>query len=91
MLMIYRIRGAILCGILLVSIISWPRPTPVTYFPYNPTGDSNFDFFRQVVTFRPIQNTLNAIDYDYQDGKTWIALITFLYVYVAFPNRVTFR
>lgn len=80
LLMMYRIRGAILCGILLVSIISWPRPTPVTYFPHTATGDANFDFFKKVVTFRPIQNTLNAIDYDYKDGKIWLALVTFLYV-----------
>jgi adenine/guanine/hypoxanthine permease len=81
-LMMYRIRGAILCGILLVSIISWPRSTAVTYFPYTPAGDANFDFFAKVVTFRPIKYTLNAIDYDYKDGKIWLALITFLYVYV---------
>jgi AGZA family xanthine/uracil permease-like MFS transporter len=80
--MMYRVRGAILCGILLVSIISWPRPTAVTYFPYTPTGDANFDFFRKIVAFRPIQHTLNAMEYDYKDGKIWLALITFLYVYV---------
>lgn len=84
LLMMYRIRGAILVGILLVSIISWPRPTSVTYFPYTPAGDANFDFFRKVVTFRPIQHTLNAIDYDYKDGQIWIALVTFLYVYVLY-------
>lgn len=76
----YRIRGAILCGILLVSIISWPRPTAVTYFPHTPIGDANFDFFKKVVTWRPIKHTLNAIDYEYSDGKIWLALITFLYV-----------
>ncbi|KAG9043736.1 hypothetical protein FS842_001731 [Serendipita sp. 407] len=80
LLMMYRIRGAILFGILLVSIISWPRPTEITYFPHNPIGDASFDFFKKVVTFRPIQRTLNAIDYDYSDGKIWLALITFLYV-----------
>jgi AGZA family xanthine/uracil permease-like MFS transporter len=80
LLMMYRIRGAILCGILLVSIISWPRQTAVTYFPYTPTGEANFDFFKKVVTFRPISHTLNAIDYDYMDPKIWLALITFLYV-----------
>ena len=44
--MLYRVRGAIIIGILLVSIISWPRPTSVTYFPHTPVGDSNFDFFK---------------------------------------------
>lgn len=48
MLMMYRVKGAIIAGILLVSIISWPRPTPVTYFPYTPVGDDAFNFFKQV-------------------------------------------
>ncbi|EGD84571.2 uncharacterized protein TERG_00849 [Trichophyton rubrum CBS 118892] len=29
-LMMYRVKGAIIAGILLVSVISWPRPTNVT-------------------------------------------------------------
>ncbi|KAG6828241.1 hypothetical protein H0H92_008675 [Tricholoma furcatifolium] len=63
MLMLYRIRGAILIGILLVSIISWPRPTSVTYFPYTEAGDALFDYFKKVVTFRPIGMIGNAIDF----------------------------
>ncbi|EKD03903.1 nucleoside transporter [Trichosporon asahii var. asahii CBS 8904] len=39
MLMMYRVKGAIIAGILLVSIISWPRNSPVTYFPHTPLGD----------------------------------------------------
>ncbi|KAK4125166.1 hypothetical protein N657DRAFT_644001 [Parathielavia appendiculata] len=82
MLMMYRVKGAIIAGILLVSIISWPRTTPVTYFPYTPVGDSNFDFFRKVVDFHPIQNVLNVQRWDIGDygGQFGLALITFLYV-----------
>ncbi|KAK6434583.1 hypothetical protein LTR95_009226, partial [Oleoguttula sp. CCFEE 5521] len=74
--------GAIIAGILLVSIISWPRPTPVTYFPHTELGDSAFDFFKQVVAFRPIKNILvvqrwNVSEYGAQFG---LAFITFLYV-----------
>ena len=58
MLMMYRVKGAIIAGILLVSIISWPRGTSVTYFPYTETGDSAFDFFKQVVAFHPIKRIL---------------------------------
>lgn len=60
--MIYRVRGAILIGIFLVSIISWPRPTPVTLFPYTPAGDVAFDYFKQVVSFRKLEKVGNALD-----------------------------
>ncbi|KAG6841600.1 hypothetical protein C0991_009356 [Blastosporella zonata] len=80
LLMLYRVRGAILIGIFLVSIISWPRPTPVTYFPHTDAGDALFDFFKKVVTFRPIGIVGKAIDFNYRNGKVWYALITFLYV-----------
>lgn len=82
MLMMYRVKGAIIAGILLVSIISWPRGTPVTYFPYTSVGDDSFDFFRKVVSFRAIENTLNVQDWNIGNygGQFGLALITFLYV-----------
>ncbi|KAF8180856.1 purine transporter [Pholiota molesta] len=79
-LMMYRVRGAILIGILLTSIISWPRGTPVTYFPHTDAGDALFDYFKKVVTFHKLQKIGNAIDYHYGNGRVWYALITFLYV-----------
>jgi xanthine/uracil/vitamin C permease (AzgA family) len=60
--MVYRIKGALLIGIFITSIISWPRPTAVTYFPHTPAGDDLFAFFKQVVTFHPLQHTGNALD-----------------------------
>ncbi|CAE6466020.1 unnamed protein product [Rhizoctonia solani] len=80
LLLLYRVRGAIIIGILLVSIISWPRTTSVTLFPHTPVGDSNFDFFKKVVTFHKLEKIGNALDYNYAKGQVWIALITFLYV-----------
>jgi adenine/guanine/hypoxanthine permease len=62
LLMLYRVKGALLIGITLTSIISWPRPTSVTAFPYTEAGDAAFDFFKQVVTFRPIGSIANALD-----------------------------
>ncbi len=62
LLMMYRIRGAILIGIFLVSIISWPRPTAVTYFPHTDAGDQLFDYFKKVVTFHKLEKIGNAID-----------------------------
>jgi AGZA family xanthine/uracil permease-like MFS transporter len=60
--MLYRVRGAILIGIFLTAIVSWPRPTAVTFFPHTPAGDALFDYFKQVVTFHRIQKVGNVID-----------------------------
>lgn len=81
-LLAYRVKGAIILGIMLVSIISWPRNTDVTYFPHTPVGDDAFNFFKKVVTFHPIGETLVAQDWNISgvSGQFGLALITFLYV-----------
>ncbi|KAI9742046.1 MAG: hypothetical protein M1834_000436 [Cirrosporium novae-zelandiae] len=81
-LQMYRIKGAIIAGILLVSIISWPRPTSVTYFPYTAEGNDSFDFFKKVVTFHPIRKVLSAQEWNLSNasGQFGLAFITFLYV-----------
>jgi xanthine/uracil/vitamin C permease (AzgA family) len=59
------IKGAIISGIALVSIISWPRNTPVTYFPHNDIlGDSRYNFFKDVIAFHKIEKTLNVLEWD---------------------------
>lgn len=81
-LIMYRVKGAIIAGILLVSIISWPRTTDVTYFPYTVVGNSNFDFFKKVVDFHQIGRTLSVQRWNVSGygGQFGLALITFLYV-----------
>ncbi|CAD6448855.1 c6baf8e1-2afa-419e-8a48-4b87c7667de8 [Sclerotinia trifoliorum] len=81
-LMAYRVKGAIIAGILLVAIISWPRSTSVTYFTHDDVGNANFDFFKKVVTFHGIQETLVAQDWNVAGvtGQFGLAFITFLYV-----------
>ncbi|CAG8951709.1 hypothetical protein HYFRA_00005509, partial [Hymenoscyphus fraxineus] len=82
-LMMYRVKGAIIFGILLVSVISWPRETPLTYFPHTNIGDFKFNFFKKIVTFHPIEHVLGAQDWDISGAHTtqfMVALITFLYV-----------
>ncbi|KAI0838114.1 hypothetical protein F5Y06DRAFT_297108 [Hypoxylon sp. FL0890] len=82
LLMMYRVKGAIIAGILLVSIISWPRGTSVTYFPYTAVGDDAFDFFKQVVDLHKITKTLTVQRWDISEygGQFGLAFITFLYV-----------
>jgi AGZA family xanthine/uracil permease-like MFS transporter len=81
-LMMYRVKGAIIFGILLVSIISWPRGTAVTNFPHTKLGDDNFDFFKKVVTFHPITRILAVQEWNVSEyaGQWGLAFITFLYV-----------
>ena len=82
MLLLYRVKGAIIAGIILVSVISWPRTTPVTYFPYTELGDSNFNFFKKVVDFHQIKHVMNVQEWNIGSygGQFGLALITFLYV-----------
>ncbi|KAK3896672.1 hypothetical protein C8A05DRAFT_39781 [Staphylotrichum tortipilum] len=82
MLLLYRVKGAIIAGIILVSVISWPRTTPVTYFPHTEVGDAMFDFFKKVVDFHQIENVLNVQRWSIggYGNQFGLALITFLYV-----------
>ncbi len=82
MLMMYRVKGAIIAGILLVSIISWPRTTVLTYFPYTEVGNDAFDYFRKVVDFHKISRTLTVQSFNLAShgSQFGLALITFLYV-----------
>ncbi|PHH88716.1 hypothetical protein CDD83_7176 [Cordyceps sp. RAO-2017] len=81
-LSLYRVRGAVIAGILLVSLASWPRRTAVTAFPDTPVGDAAFDFFRRVAAFHPIRRILAVQRWDVgrYAGQFGLALATFLYV-----------
>ena len=82
LLIMYKVKSAMIIGIAFVSILSWPRPTGFTYFPYTADGNDRFEFFRKVVTFHPIQNTLVAQDWNIGAAGSHfvLALFTFLYV-----------
>jgi AGZA family xanthine/uracil permease-like MFS transporter len=86
LLMTYKVRGAMIVGIALVSIFSWPRNTSVTYFPHTDIGDSRFEFFKNVVAFHPIQRILAVQDWTLSTiegnvaGQFILAVFTMLYV-----------
>lgn len=81
-LMVYRIKGAIIIGILFVSCVSWPRSTAVTFFPGTAAGDDSFEFFREVVSFHKIETTLAVQQWDISGyGRQFgLVLVTLLYV-----------
>ena len=53
-LLLYRVRGALLLGIIFIAITSWPRVSEVTLFPYTEAGQNMFDYFKQVVKVQPL-------------------------------------
>ncbi len=81
-LMSFRVKYALITGIALVSILSWPRNTAVTYFPHGEDGDSRFEFFKQVVSFHPHPEDAQCLEWNVgQHGSQFaLALFTFLYV-----------
>jgi AGZA family xanthine/uracil permease-like MFS transporter len=82
-LMMYRVKGALYIGILLVSIISWPRNTVVTAFPNTSVGDDSFEYFKKIVSFRPLKHVLGVQNWHITGAHSAdfaIALMTFLYV-----------
>ncbi|CAG2003260.1 unnamed protein product [Fusarium graminearum] len=81
-LMAFRVKFAFLVGILLVSVVSWPRGTSVTYFPNTTEGDSRFDFFRQVTSFHPMKHTFNALDWEITEHGTQFVLTLFTFLYM---------
>ncbi|TGJ83411.1 hypothetical protein E0Z10_g5353 [Xylaria hypoxylon] len=82
-LMAFKVKSAIIIGIGLVSILSWPRNTSFTYFPYTTEGESRYEFFRQIVAFHPIETTLAVQQWNLSGAsgaQFALALVTFLYV-----------
>lgn len=80
---IRQVKGAIIYGIAIVSIMSWPRNTSFSYFPHTEAGDDRFNYFKNVVGFHPIRHTLVAQEWDLSGatgGQFALALFTFLYV-----------
>ncbi|EAQ86043.1 hypothetical protein CHGG_07296 [Chaetomium globosum CBS 148.51] len=82
-LMAFRVKGAIIIGIAFVSILSWPRNTPLTHFPNTPDGDERFSYFSKVVSFHPIQRTLLQQQWDLTgEAGTHVAIALFTFLYV---------
>ncbi|KAK1283477.1 Adenine/guanine permease AZG1 [Acorus calamus] len=75
------VSGAMIYGILFVTIVSWFRNTSVTAFPHTSAGDAAYDYFKKVVDVHRIENTLGALSFSgARGGRFWEALVTFLYV-----------
>ncbi|TID20329.1 hypothetical protein E2P81_ATG07630 [Venturia nashicola] len=81
-LMSYKVKSAIVIGISVVTIMSWPRDTTFTYFPRTQEGNDRFEFFKKVAVIHPIKHTLNAIDWNVFQAPSQFALALFTFLYV---------
>ncbi|PTD08334.1 putative xanthine/uracil permease [Fusarium culmorum] len=88
-LMAFRVKFAFLVGILLVSVVSWPRGTSITYFTNATEGDSRFDLFRQVTSFHPMKHTFNALDWEIAEHGTQFVLTLFTFLHVDIIDATT--
>lgn len=79
--LIYRVKGAIIYGIIFVTAVSWFRGTSVTVFPDTPAGNDSFSYFKNVVSVHRIKSTAFALKFgSLGQGRFWLAFLTFLYV-----------
>ncbi|KAH9314757.1 hypothetical protein KI387_023384 [Taxus chinensis] len=79
--LVRNVKGAMIYGIVFVTGISWFRNTGVTFFPDNPTGEANYQYFQKVVDVHRISGTAGALSFkEFHSGQLWEALVTFLYV-----------
>ncbi|KAJ0028847.1 hypothetical protein Pint_35029 [Pistacia integerrima] len=79
--LVKNIKGAMIYGIVFVTMISWFRNTAVTAFPNTPSGNSAYQYFKKVVDVHVIKTTAGALSFNgLRTGSFWEALITFLYV-----------
>lgn len=76
-----KVSGGIIYGILVVTLLSWIRSTPFTYFPHTPEGTAAFNYMSKIVEFHPIHKTAGALRFGYAaTSQFWTALATFLYI-----------
>lgn len=83
-MIIKRMKGAIIAGVLFVTIISWFKGHSASFFDcderYIPDCDARYDAFKKVAEVRSLQKTGGALSFNLSKWDTWAALLTFFYV-----------
>ncbi|KAG5050220.1 hypothetical protein AAZX31_04G201700 [Glycine max] len=76
-----NIKGAMIYGIVFVTVVSWFRGTRVTAFPNTDAGNSAHEYLKKVVDVHTIKTTAGALSFkNIGKGYFWEAVVTFLYV-----------
>ncbi|KAK7317018.1 hypothetical protein RJT34_00896 [Clitoria ternatea] len=79
--LVKNIKGAMIYGIVFVTVVSWFRNTRVTAFPNTDAGNSAHKYFKKVVDIHTIKTTAGALSFkSIGKGYFWEAVVTFLYV-----------
>ena len=79
--LVKNIKGAMIYGIVFVTVVSWFRNTLVTAFPDTVSGNSAHQYFKKIVDVHAIESTAGALSFSGMGkGNFWEALFTFLYV-----------
>ncbi|KAJ6395236.1 hypothetical protein OIU77_020492 [Salix suchowensis] len=61
--LVKNVKGAMIYGIVIVTVISWFRNTAVTTFPYTEVGNSSYEYFKKVVDVHVIEKTAGALSF----------------------------
>ncbi|XP_047148411.1 adenine/guanine permease AZG1-like [Vigna umbellata] len=79
--LVKNVKGAMIYGIVFVTVVSWFRNTKVTAFPNTDAGNSAHQYFKKVVDVHTIKSTAGALSFkSIGKGYFWEAVVTFLYV-----------
>ncbi|KAH9767422.1 Adenine/guanine permease AZG1 [Citrus sinensis] len=79
--LVKNIKGAMIYGVVFVTVVSWFRNTKVTAFPDTDAGNSAHKYFKKVVDVHVIESTAGALSFKSMGkGYFWEAVVTFLYV-----------
>lgn len=79
--LVKNVKGAMIYGIVFVTVVSWFRNTKVTAFPNTEAGNSAHEYFKKVVDVHTIKTTAGALSFkNINKGYFWEAVVTFLYV-----------
>ncbi|QCE15338.1 putative MFS transporter [Vigna unguiculata] len=79
--LVKNVKGAMIYGIVFVTVVSWFRNTKVTAFPNTDAGNSAHQYFKKVVDVHLIKSTAGALSFkSIGKGYFWEAVVTFLYV-----------
>lgn len=74
----YKSKLAFVYGIGIITIISWFRNTPVTFFPDTEAGNARFDYFKKVVDIAGVDLIIAQFTTNLQGCG--LALFTMLYI-----------
>ncbi|CAH1433456.1 unnamed protein product [Lactuca virosa] len=79
--LVKNVKGAMIYGIIFVTVVSWFRHTSVTEFPDTDLGNSAYEYFRKIIDVHALETTAGAISFKGMNTKAfWEALVTFLYI-----------